>query len=79
MPKSALKKKKKQKRSHRDFLLLSLVNSHLLHWSMETLSAGPKLSHVAGAVYLRHFSSHESAALPFSNAGEREAIIAVPI
>ena len=46
---------------------------------METLSAGPKLSHVAGAVYLRHFSSHESAALPFSNAGEREAIIAVPI
>ena len=71
MPKSALKKKEKE-RNHRDFFLLSLVNSHLLTLIHgDFLSAGPKLSHVAGAVYLRHFSSHESTALPFSNAGER--------
>lgn len=79
MPKSALKKKKK-KRSHRDVFLLSLVNSRLLTLVHgDFLNAGPKSSHVARAVYLRHFSSHESTALPFSNAGEREAIVAVPI
>lgn len=38
-------------------------------------SADCKLSHVAWAVYLRHFSSHGSTALPFSNAEEKEAII----
>lgn len=38
-------------------------------------SAGPELSHAAWAVCLRPFSL-ESTALPFSNAKEREAIIA---
>lgn len=67
-----------KKKSHKIFFFpLFLINSNILHWLVHGNfpSAGPKLTHVAQAVYSRQ-TLHESTTLPFSNAEEREAIIA---